>query len=168
MRVGLAFGVPEGSLAGFFWAAFWRVVAPRGPGQPQKMWGASPPPFLKAFPGPRGRPDLKNAPNLERVFSQCGLGSSARYTYPCGSLVFSRSRPRSLDQRCRSCRYGHATTTGRYGHARGFRRGVAEKASGRLAGGVREHKVIHLAQPWLSERIFLRCPAVILRTTLGE
>ena len=26
------------------------------------MWGASPPTFLKAFPGPRGRPDLKNAP----------------------------------------------------------------------------------------------------------
>ncbi len=28
---------------------------------PQKC-GASPPAFLKAFPGPRGRPDLKNAP----------------------------------------------------------------------------------------------------------
>ena len=26
------------------------------------MWGASPPSFLKAFAGPRGRPDLKNAP----------------------------------------------------------------------------------------------------------
>ena len=24
-------------------------------------WVASPPTFLKAFPGPRGRPDLKNA-----------------------------------------------------------------------------------------------------------
>ncbi len=27
------------------------------------MWGAKPPTFLKALPGPRGRPDLKNAPN---------------------------------------------------------------------------------------------------------
>ncbi len=26
------------------------------------MWGALPPAFLKVFPGPRGRPDLKNAP----------------------------------------------------------------------------------------------------------
>ncbi len=26
------------------------------------MWGAKPPTFLKAFPGPRGWPDLKNAP----------------------------------------------------------------------------------------------------------
>ncbi len=26
------------------------------------MWGASPPTFLRALTGPRGRPDLKNAP----------------------------------------------------------------------------------------------------------
>jgi hypothetical protein len=26
------------------------------------MWGVTPPTFLKAFPGPQGWPDLKNAP----------------------------------------------------------------------------------------------------------
>ncbi len=26
------------------------------------MWVAKPPTFWKAFPGPRGRPDIKNAP----------------------------------------------------------------------------------------------------------
>jgi hypothetical protein len=30
------------------------------------MWGASPPRFLRAFPGPRGRPDFKNAPQKIR------------------------------------------------------------------------------------------------------
>ncbi len=30
------------------------------------MWGASHPTFWKAFPGPRGRPDLKNAPQQIR------------------------------------------------------------------------------------------------------
>ncbi len=35
---------------------------PGGPGKPSKMWVAKPPTFLRAFPGPRGRPDLKNAP----------------------------------------------------------------------------------------------------------
>ncbi len=54
--------VLEGSLAGFFEGAFLRSGRPRGPGKALKMWGASPPTFLKAFPGPRGRPDLKNAP----------------------------------------------------------------------------------------------------------
>ncbi len=29
----------------------------------QKCGGAKPPTFWKVFPGPRGRPDLKNAPN---------------------------------------------------------------------------------------------------------
>ncbi len=33
------------------------------------MWGASLPTFLKAFPGLRGRPDLKNAP--EQIWPDC-------------------------------------------------------------------------------------------------
>ncbi len=35
-----------------------RSGRPRGPGKALQMWGASPPTFFKAFPGPRGRPDL--------------------------------------------------------------------------------------------------------------
>jgi hypothetical protein len=42
-----------------FGGAFLRSGRPR----PSNLWGAKPPTFLKAFPGPRGRPDLKNAPN---------------------------------------------------------------------------------------------------------
>ena len=38
-----------------------RSGRPRGPGEPSKMWGASPPTFWKDFPG--GRTDFKNAPN---------------------------------------------------------------------------------------------------------
>ncbi len=34
---------------------------PGGPGRPSKRWGASPPTFLRAFPGPRGRPDCLQA-----------------------------------------------------------------------------------------------------------
>ena len=45
-----------------FLGAFLRSGRPRGPGQALKMWGAKPPTFLKPFPGPRGRPDVKNAP----------------------------------------------------------------------------------------------------------
>ncbi len=40
-----------------------RSCRPRGHGKAFKNEGASPPTDLKAFPGPRGRPDLKNAPN---------------------------------------------------------------------------------------------------------
>ena len=57
---------PEGSLARFFGVRFWGLAGPGGPGRPLKMWGASRPTFWKAFPGPRGRPDLKNAPQKVR------------------------------------------------------------------------------------------------------
>ena len=33
---------------------------PRRPGNPSKMWGVSPPTFLKGFPAARGRPNPKN------------------------------------------------------------------------------------------------------------
>jgi hypothetical protein len=33
------------------------------------MWGARPPTFLKALPGPRGRPDLKNEP--KQIWPDC-------------------------------------------------------------------------------------------------
>ncbi len=39
---------------------------PGSPGNTSKRWGAKPPTFLGAFPGPRGRPDLKNAPKQIR------------------------------------------------------------------------------------------------------
>ncbi len=54
--------VPEGSLAGFLGVRFFGLAGPWGPRKPCKMWGAKPPTFWKAFPGPRGRPDFKNAP----------------------------------------------------------------------------------------------------------
>ncbi len=38
-----------------------RSGRPRGPGKALKNVGAKPPTFWKAFPGPRGRPNLKNA-----------------------------------------------------------------------------------------------------------
>ena len=48
-----------------FWVgnrSFWGSGRPRGPGKAFKNVGAKPPTDLKAFAGPRGRPDLKNAP----------------------------------------------------------------------------------------------------------
>ena len=45
-----------------FLGAFLRSGLPRGPGKALRNVGAKPPTFLKAFPGPRGRPDLKIAP----------------------------------------------------------------------------------------------------------
>ena len=54
--------VCEGSVAGFVGGAFLRPGGARGPGKALKKVGAKPPAFLKAFPGPRGRPDLKKAP----------------------------------------------------------------------------------------------------------
>ncbi len=52
------------------------MAGPGGPGKPSKMWGASPLTFLKACPGPRGRPDLKNAthkirPDCLPVLNSC-------------------------------------------------------------------------------------------------
>ena len=57
--------VPEDSLARFLVCIF-EVWPARGPGRPPKMLGASPPALLRAFPGPRGQPDLKNAPKQIR------------------------------------------------------------------------------------------------------
>jgi hypothetical protein len=52
---------PEGSLVGFLGGVF-EVWPTQGARESRlEMWGASPPAFLRAFPGPRGRPDLKNA-----------------------------------------------------------------------------------------------------------
>ena len=51
-----------------FRGAFLRSGQPRGPGK------ASPPTFLRAFPGPRGRPDIKIAPRkISAVFHVIGL-----------------------------------------------------------------------------------------------
>jgi hypothetical protein len=36
------------------------------------MWGAMPPTFLRAFPGPRGRPDLKNVPPKKQARQTSG------------------------------------------------------------------------------------------------
>ena len=48
----------------FAWVRYWGLAGSAVPGEPSKKWGATPPPHsLKAFPGPRGRPDLQNAPN---------------------------------------------------------------------------------------------------------
>ncbi len=49
--------------------AFLRYGWPRGPGKAFKnVGGASPPTFLKASPGPRGRPDRKRTPkNMARL-----------------------------------------------------------------------------------------------------
>ncbi len=55
--------VPEGSLAGFVGDAFLRSGRPRGPGKALK--NVLPLTLLKAFPGPRGRPDLKNTSHQE-------------------------------------------------------------------------------------------------------
>ncbi len=54
--------VPEGSLAGFCLGAFLGSGRPRGPGKAFQNVGGEAPTFLKAFPGPRGRPNFKNAP----------------------------------------------------------------------------------------------------------
>ncbi len=52
--------VPEGSLAGFV-GCILKSGRPWGAGKTFKMVGGEAPTFLKAFPGPRGRPDIKNA-----------------------------------------------------------------------------------------------------------
>ncbi len=58
--------MPEGSLAGFVGCIFEICPAPEAREGLRKCGEAKPPTFLKAFPGPRGRPDLKNAPNKIR------------------------------------------------------------------------------------------------------
>ena len=58
---------------------FGGLGGPGGPGQPSKMWGASRPIFLKAFPGPRGRPDPPN----DRSPAQQKSGQTA-FRYPAG------------------------------------------------------------------------------------
>ncbi len=45
---------------------FLRSGRPRGPGKTLKKVGGFAPHILKAFPGPRGRPDLKNATRKNR------------------------------------------------------------------------------------------------------
>ncbi len=74
---------PEGSLAGF-WGAF---LKSGGPGKPCKNVGGEAPHILKSFPGPRGRPDFKNAPK--------NIGQTASM-YPelvrgCSNDLISRS-----------------------------------------------------------------------------
>ncbi len=54
--------IPEGSLAGFLGVRFLSLAGPKGPETLSKIRGASPPTDLKAFPGPRGRPNLKMHP----------------------------------------------------------------------------------------------------------
>ncbi len=53
------------------------MAGPGGTGKASKMWGAMPPTFLRAFPGPRGRPDLKNAPTKsgQTAFKYPGQGN---------------------------------------------------------------------------------------------
>ncbi len=58
--------VPEGSLARFFRGAFLRSGRPRGPGKPFKNVGGFVPHLFESSPGPRSRPDLKNAPRKIR------------------------------------------------------------------------------------------------------
>jgi hypothetical protein len=53
--------VPEGSLAGVSRGAFLKS-GPGDLGKPTKNWGTKPPTFWRAFPGPRGRPNLNKAP----------------------------------------------------------------------------------------------------------
>jgi hypothetical protein len=47
---------------GFGGERFLGMAGPGGPGRRSKRWGVKPPTSVKVFPGPRGRPDLKNAP----------------------------------------------------------------------------------------------------------
>ena len=57
--------------------AFLKSGRPRRPGKAFKNVGGEAATFLKASPGPRGRPDLKNAPNK--------FGQTA-FRYPVGTL----------------------------------------------------------------------------------
>ncbi len=65
-----------------------RSGRPRGPGKAFKKMGAKPPTFLRASPGPRGRPDRKNAPQKIRPdFLQVpSLGEG----FPDGKLTAGR------------------------------------------------------------------------------
>ncbi len=69
--------VPEGSLAGS-WGCVFEAWPAREPGKAFKNVGASPPTFLKAFPGPGDRPDLTKAP---QKFSQTAFRFPVIYAY---------------------------------------------------------------------------------------
>ncbi len=74
--------VPEGSLAGICWVHFEVWLAPGAREGLHKFGGASHPTFLKAFPGPRGRQNLKNAPQQIRP----GRPQVFRWATPVGCV----------------------------------------------------------------------------------
>ena len=85
--------VPEGSLAGFLGCVFEVWPAPGARESLQKGGGLRPQTFLKAFPGPRGRPDLKNAPN------KSGQTVSRYPTFCfCDLFVFLKTLPKIKNQ----------------------------------------------------------------------
>ncbi len=91
----------EGSLAGFC-----GLAGPGSPARPSKMLGASPPTFLKAFPGPRGRPDFKKTLKKSgQIACRYPVENNQRHVYGRGGQVWSRCGDR--DQEIQTTRFRH-------------------------------------------------------------
>ncbi len=79
--------VLEGIWPNFMGCVFEVWADPRGQGKLSKMRGAKPPLLYRVFPGPRGRPDLKNAPTNQGqiAFRYPAKGTTwHRRLAPCG------------------------------------------------------------------------------------